>query len=138
MRPVQLKAGAVQSGVPMRDTLVSPNQKVLVRNTDTALYFEDSEILLPAKHLTGLEGVDIVSVPWVTYVLILLDQPQVVLSNGCWSEVVSAEALLKHEVGNAQRLEVLELFPQLAAHRSVPSGAGQGEWTRGRHQALRS
>ena len=68
LRPVRIKAGSLGNGLPERDMMLSPNHRVLVSNDKTALYFDESEVLVAAKHLTGLSGVDVVDVPQTTYI----------------------------------------------------------------------
>ncbi|MCB1339585.1 MAG: Hint domain-containing protein, partial [Pseudooceanicola sp.] len=86
LMPVRIARGALGNGLPERDMLVSPNHRVLVASDKTALYFEESEVLVAAKHLTGLDGVDVVAAEDVTYIHFMFDQHEVVLSNGSWTE----------------------------------------------------
>ncbi len=121
LRPVRVKKGALGGDLPERDMMVSPNHRVLVANSQTALYFEDSEVLVAAKHLTGLEGVDIIDVPWITYVHLLFDQHEVILSDGAWTESFQPGEITLRSIGNAQRTEILELFPDLAGYAGADS-----------------
>lgn len=113
LRPVLIRKGALGNGLPERDMTVSPNHRVLVANDKTALYFEEREVLVAAKHLTGVEGVDIVSPLGVSYLNMMFAQHEVVLSDGSWTESFQPgdESLLG--IGNAQRTEIFELFPEL-------------------------
>jgi len=99
--------------------LVSPNHRVLVANDKTALYFEEREVLVAAKHLTGLEGVDIVETSGTTYIHVMFDQHEVILSDGTWTESFQPGDMSLAGVGNAQRNEILELFPELATREGV-------------------
>lgn len=119
LKPVRIRQGALGHGLPERDLLVSPNHKILVSNDQTTLHFEDSEVLVAAKHLTGLLGVDVVEVPQTTYIHLLFDAHEVVLSNGTWSESFQPNAKSIAGVGNAQRQEIIELFPELRDPESV-------------------
>ncbi|MDJ0822060.1 MAG: Hint domain-containing protein [Paracoccaceae bacterium] len=113
MKPVLIQKGALGNGLPEHDMLVSPNHRILVNNDKTALYFEEREVLAAAKHLTGLEGVDEVSTLGVTYLHVMFDQHEVILSNGAWTESFQPGDYSLKGIGNAQRQEILELFPEL-------------------------
>ena len=113
LRPVLIRQGALGNDLPERDMLVSPNHRVLVANDKTALYFEESEVLVAAKHLTGMEGIDVVDVSEVTYIHFMFDQHEVILSDGAWTESFQPGDQSLAGVGNAQRTEILELFPEL-------------------------
>ena len=119
LKPVLIRQGALGNGLPERDMMVSPNHRVLVANDKTALYFEEREVLVAAKHLTGLEGVDIVDVSSTTYIHIMFDHHEVVLSDGAWTESFQPGDLSLAGIGNAQRQEILELFPELATREGL-------------------
>ena len=113
LKPVHIAKGALGAGLPERDMWLSPNHRVLVANDKTALYFEESEVLVAAKHLTALEGISIASPRWTTYIHIMFEQHEVVLSNGAWTESFQPGDYGLNGIGNAQRLEIEELFPEL-------------------------
>ena len=113
MKPVLIQKGALGNGLPAHDMLVSPNHRVLVANDKTALYFEESEVLVAAKHLTGQEGVDEVETLGVSYIHVMFDQHEVILSNGAWTESFQPGDYSLRGIGSAQREEILELFPDL-------------------------
>ena len=114
LKPVLIQKGSLGYGLPERDMLVSPNHRVLVNNDKTALYFEEREVLVAAKHLTGLAGVNRVDTPKATYVHFMFDQHEVVLSDGSWTESFQPGHQTLDGLGNAQRQEILELFPELS------------------------
>lgn len=119
LKPVLIQQGALGNDLPERDMMVSPNHRVLVANDKTALYFEEREVLVAAKHLTGLEGVDIVEVSSTTYIHIMFDQHEVILSDGSWTESFQPGDMSLAGIGNAQRQEILELFPELATQEGI-------------------
>jgi len=113
LKPVLIQQGALGKNLPEHDLLVSPNHRVLVANDKTALYFEEREVLAAAKHLTGLDGVDEVDTLGVTYIHMMFDNHEVVLSNGAWTESFQPGDLSLRGIGDEQRQEIFELFPEL-------------------------
>ncbi|MCF6231732.1 MAG: Hint domain-containing protein [Rhodobacteraceae bacterium] len=121
LNPVMIRQGALGNGLPERDMMLSPNHRVLVANDKTALYFEDREVLVAAKHLIGLDGVTRMDVPRVSYIHMMFAQHEVVLSDGSWSESFQPGDMSLRGVGNAQRNEILELFPELDTSEGIAS-----------------
>jgi hypothetical protein len=119
LKPVLIKAGALGNGLPEHDTMVSPNHRVLVASDKTALYFEEREVLVAAKHLTGLKGVDVVNVTQTTYIHMMFAQHEVILSNGSWTESFQPGDYSLQGIGNAQRNEIIELFPELKTRKGL-------------------
>lgn len=68
LNPILIRQWALGNELPERALMVSPNHRVLAATEKTALYFEDHEVLVAAKHLTGLTSVDRVTVSGVTYI----------------------------------------------------------------------
>ncbi len=119
LKPVLIQKGALGGGLPERDMMVSPNHRVLVANDKTTLYFEEREVLVAAKHLTGLDGVDVVDVSATTYIHLMFDQHEVILSDGSWTESFQPGDLTLAGIGNAQRNELFELFPELKTREGI-------------------
>ena len=117
--PVLILKGALGNDLPERDMMVSPNHRMLVANDKTVLHFEESEVLVAAKHLTGLVGVTRAQNVDTTYIHLLFDQHEVILSDGTWSESFQPSLNSLAGVGNAQRNELLELFPDLATRTGI-------------------
>lgn len=113
LRPVRISKGALGNGLPERDMMLSPNHRVLVANDRTSLYFDESEVLVAAKHLTGLPGVDVVDVKKTSYLHIMFENHEVILSDGAWTETFQPGDYSLAGIGNDQRCEIFELFPQL-------------------------
>ena len=57
LRPVILRANALGPGLPERDTRLSPQHRVMIEHVEAELWFGEPELLVPAAHLTDLEGV---------------------------------------------------------------------------------
>ncbi|MBF9060896.1 type I secretion protein, partial [Rhodobacterales bacterium HKCCSP123] len=113
LRPVLIRAGSLGNGLPERDMLVSPNHRMLIRSSEASLMFEDPEVLVAAKHLTGMPGILSQDVGAVSYVHIMCDRHQVVLANGSWTESFQPGEMAMQGVDPDQREELFAIFPEL-------------------------
>ncbi len=110
--PVFIAKGALGKGLPERDMRLSPNHRVLVANGRTSLRFAEREVLVAAKHLTS-DGVHVVQSSGTTYLHFMCDRHEIVLADGVWTESFQPDDQSLKGLGNAQRLEIHELFPAL-------------------------
>lgn len=115
LKPVLVTTGSLGEGLPERDMLVSPNLRMLVTNDRTSLYFDEREVLVAAKHLVSGSRITSVDSSGVTYIAMLFDRHEVVLSNGAWTESFQPADHSLKGVGNAQRTELIDIFPELKA-----------------------
>ncbi|GLK65425.1 Hint domain-containing protein [Paracoccus kondratievae] len=130
LRPIRIRAGALGQGTPSSDLLVSPQHRILVRSRIALSMFGALEVLVAAKQLLQLDGIDIATdLEEVEYFHMLFDRHEVVNSNGALTESLytGPQALLS--VGEAAREEIFTLFPQLLEEgfepepaRPLPSG----------------
>ena len=111
--PVFIRQGALGKGLPERDMMVSPNHRMLVANDRTALYFDEHEVLVSAKHLVVGQGIHSIDSIGTTYIHFMFDRHEVVLGNGAWTESFQPGDMTLKGMGNAQRSEIFELFPEL-------------------------
>lgn len=122
LRPIGIRKGSLGNGLPERDMMVSPNHRMLIASPHAALYFEEHEVLIAAKHLTRRAGIVTMPARPTTYVHILFDRHQIVLADGAWSESFQPGDQSLGAIGAAQRRELLELFPELATDtRAYPA-----------------
>ena len=113
--PVFIQQGSLGKGLPERDMMVSPNHRMLVSNDRTALYFDEHEVLVAAKHLLGLPGIAVAEdLAEVTYVHFLCDQHEVVFANGAPTESLYAGPMTLRALGEAAVAEIMQIFPDLA------------------------
>jgi Hint domain len=110
--PVLVRQGSLGRDLPERDMMVSPNHRLLVANERTSLRYSEREVLIAAKHLS-VPGVHTVQSSGTTYIHFLCDRHEVVLVNGIWTESFQPEDQSLKTIGNAQRLEIYEIFPEL-------------------------
>ncbi|MEX3015135.1 cadherin-like domain-containing protein [Gymnodinialimonas hymeniacidonis] len=114
MKPIFIKAGSLGHNLPERDMLVSPQHRVLITGETPQLYFEESEVLVAAKHLVGRQGIGIMDTMRTTYIHFMFDRHEVVLSDGAWTESFQPGDQTLGSMGEASREEIFALFPELA------------------------
>ncbi|MEH7827043.1 Ig-like domain-containing protein [Gemmobacter denitrificans] len=134
LKPILIRQGSLGNGLPERDMMVSPNHRVLVANDRTALYFDEHEVLVAAKHLVAGRGVHEVDSMGTTYLHMMFDRHEVVLSNGAWTESFQPGDYTLKGMGNAQRNEIFELFPELKTEEGRDS-YGAARRTLKKHEA---
>ncbi|MBA4491627.1 Hint domain-containing protein, partial [Paracoccus sp. S1E-3] len=120
--PVRIRRGALGAGLPEADLIVSPQHRMLVRSKIAARMFGATEVLVAARLLIEMEGIELASdLTGVTYVHFLLDAHQIVLANGSETESLYTGAEALKSVGAAARAEIFELFPELEAGCTHPA-----------------
>jgi hypothetical protein len=86
--------------------------RILVRGWRAELYFGDSELLVPAKHLVDGDKVFVDPVDTVEYFHILFDQHEVIFSDGAPTEsFFPGEQILQGD--DEIRKELETLFPEM-------------------------
>jgi Ca2+-binding RTX toxin-like protein len=115
LAPILIRAGALGHGLPERDMIVSPQHRILICGDRTQLYFEESEVLVAAKHLVNGGGIRACALQETTYVHFMFDSHEVVLSDGAWTESFQPGDQTLGAMGRAARAEILALFPELAS-----------------------
>lgn len=113
-RPVVFKAGSMGEGLPRQDLTVSPQHRMLIQSADAELLFGEHEVLVAARNLAGRPGIETAKKEEVTYIHLMFDDHEIVLSDGVWSESFQPGAHTLGDMDAAQRAELLALFPQLA------------------------
>lgn len=113
LRPVLVRQASLSAGLPERDLMISPNHRIMIERTRTALFLSEQEALVAAKHIVDSKGIRQVDVLGVTYVHFMCDRHEVVMANGIWLESFHTADPSLGAVGNAQRNEIFELFPDL-------------------------
>ncbi|WJS86773.1 Hint domain-containing protein [Paracoccus sp. TOH] len=130
LRPIRIRAGALGAGRPVCDLLVSPQHRILVRSAVAQRMFGAPEVLVAAKQLLLLDGIDIApELDRVDYYHMLFDRHEVVISNGAETESLYTGTEALKAVGPAAAAEIFVLFPELRdkdfrpeAARLLPSG----------------
>lgn len=138
LRPVRIRSDALAPGVPASDLLVSQQHRVLVRSRIAERMFGAEEILVAAKHLCDLDGIDICAdCDGVTYVHILFDRHEVIYSNSAETESLYAGPMVLGSLDRDGVNEVLKLFPDLGLGGAVPPARDLAPGRMGRKLAWR-
>lgn len=126
LRPIRISKGALGDNQPAQDLFVSPQHRVLVRSKIAERMFNTAEVLIAAKHLLAVDGIDTATdIDLVTYVHFLFDQHEVVTANGALTESMFTGAEALKAVSKAAREEILTLFPALADGTLPHTGSRQ-------------
>lgn len=114
LRPIRIRAGALGSGLPTQDLVVSPQHRVFVRSIVAQRIFGMAEILIPAKKLLDLDGIDVdLDAPSVAYNHFLFERHEIVFSNGAPTESMFTGTEALKSLGIAARKEITSLFPAI-------------------------
>ncbi len=102
-----------------RPLLVSPQHRVLRSGYQAELLFGASELLVAAKHLIDGQTVREVRCARVTYIHLMFDRHEVIISNGLPTESFFAGDVGLDAIAAAAREELFGIFPDLRTYRSV-------------------
>ena len=127
LRPIRIRANALGQGRPDRDIVVSPQHRVLVSNAVAERMFGQKEVLIAAKHLLSLDGIETAGdIASVTYWHFFFDQHQIVFSNGAATESLYLGSEAIRALPAEARHEILTLFPDMDRYLSArPLVAGR-------------
>lgn len=81
--PIRFDTGAIGNDAPL---LLSPMHRVLVTGWQSELYFGEPETLAAAHHMVNHATIRPEPCETVTYMHLLLDRHELLLSHGVWSE----------------------------------------------------
>lgn len=122
LQPVRIGQGALGCGLPRRDTLVSPQHRMLIEGALPEMLFGEAEVLVAATHLTTLPGVVQILPPGVTYIHLLLAHHEIICANGAWTESFQPAERMLDAMEDGPRAEIAELFPDLMLdHADYPA-----------------
>jgi hypothetical protein len=112
--PVRIAAGALGPGMPHADLVVSQQHRILVRSPIAMRMTGKPEVLVAARHLVGLPGIDLVrDAQHVEYWHILLDRHEVLMADGAAAESLYLGEQVQKALGDAARSEIALIMPEL-------------------------
>lgn len=110
LRPVLIRAGSLGDGLPVRDLLLSPNHRLLVRSRGDG-HTAPEEALVAARDLVGRPGVEVVAPAAVSYLQVLFARHEAILADGVWTESFQAGAAALDAMPVAARGAVRAVLP---------------------------
>lgn len=124
LRPIRIRAGALGAGQPAQDLVVSPQHRILVRSAIAARMFGAAEILVPAKQLLEIPGIEIDhEAAEVTYLHLMFDHHEVLMSNGAETESLYPGPMAVAALGAEAEAEIRAIFPELLDDPQAVPGA---------------
>lgn len=124
LRPVLIRAHALGNGYPDADLMVSPQHRILVRSAIAQRIFGTDEVLVAAKQLVQIEGIDFAAgLDEVEYFHFLFNDHEIVFANGAESESLFTGPEALRSISRAARDEIFALFPQLTRKSWAPQAA---------------
>ncbi len=106
--PVCFAPGAIGNDAEL---LVSQQHRVWVENAMAELLFGEREVLVAAKHLCGIPGVDLSPQERISYTHFMFDSHQIVRANGALMESFFYADSAVGALERAQREELKSIFP---------------------------
>lgn len=121
LRPVRIPAGALGPNLPARDLWVSQQHRILIRSRIAEHVLGETEVLVAAKFLIGIGGIQIDdSDTALSYHHMLFDRHEIVLSEGARTESLFTGPEALKSVPVEARAEILALFPELINPANAP------------------
>ncbi|PTE12680.1 hypothetical protein C5F44_17170 [Fuscovulum blasticum DSM 2131] len=114
LRPIRIRAGALGSGLPVADVMVSPQHRVLVSSRIAERMFGCAEVLVAARQLLTVQGISVAEdVESVEYFHFLFDRHQIVFAEGAPMESLFTGIEALKSVTEDARREIFEIMPDL-------------------------
>ncbi|MEM6595072.1 MAG: Hint domain-containing protein [Pseudomonadota bacterium] len=124
LRPVRIRASALDDGAPEEDLLVSPHHRMLYTGKNALALFNEDEVLVRAKDMVNDRSVRVDSqLREVIYYHLLFEQHQILWANGVPSESFHPAQTSPSSLDAVQRDALYALRPELEldAHHYGPS-----------------
>jgi hypothetical protein len=119
LQPVEFAAGVIGNTGPLR---VAPQHRLLLNDWRAQVFFGEDEVLIPATAMVNGRTIrQVLPASGVTYLHLLFDRHEVIVSDGALSESFHPGATGLLSLDEAERRELEQLFPgtELIRRRSA-------------------
>lgn len=124
LRPIRVAKGMLGKNTPVKDLVLSPQHRILVRSAIAKRMFDIDETLIPVCKLTAIEGIDVLDDEvGVEYFHMLFDAHQIVFSEGAATESLYLGREAVKAIGAEAWEEISTLFPEIESESFVPKMA---------------
>ena len=114
-KPILIKMGALGTGMPRRDLIVSPQHRMVLSADWINAAFGEPEVFVIAKALTELAGVRILKGRrQAVYMAILLDHHEVIFAEGAKTESFRPGPVALSGFSHEHRRQIYSIYPGLA------------------------
>ncbi|UWQ13741.1 Hint domain-containing protein [Aliiroseovarius sp. M344] len=138
LRPIRLRAGAIRSGQPDADLIVSGQHQILLNGKRARELFNEDEVLISARDLVDERRVVVdYTIREITYYHVLLENHEVVWANGVPAESFHPANANLDSLEPDQRNRLIEMFPQLDFNPMAYGGYARRSLNRGEAAILR-
>lgn len=122
--PIRIRAGALGHETPRADLLVSPQHRVLLSSPIAQRMFDSREVLVAAKKLLGMPGIEVVEdCEEITYMHLLFDEHEVIFAEEARVESLLTGPMAMKAMPPEQREEIASLFPEVLEEGFAPVAA---------------
>lgn len=120
LKPIRIAKNALGRGLPESDLIVSPQHRILLRSKVAERMFGTSEVLVAAKKLLTMRGIEVVeNTDSVEYFHFLCDRHELVWSEGTVTETLHTGPEAMKTLSQDARDEILEIFPELSEEEDI-------------------
>lgn len=114
LRPIRMRANALDQDVPDADLLVSPHHRMLYQGRNAQALFNSDEVLVAARDMVNDHSIIVDhSVREVTYIHLMFEQHQIVWANGVATESFHPANTSLNTIAPDQKANLLALFPDI-------------------------
>lgn len=116
MRPIRIHKNVISAEEGAGDLVVSPQHRIMIASKVAQRMFGDKEVLVAAKQLLAIDGVDVAEdFEDVTYFHILFDQHEIIYANEIPAESLYLGQEAQKSLSDEGREEIYTLFPEVAS-----------------------
>lgn len=113
MRPIRLRKDCLAKGYPFADLIVSPQHRIWVNGATIREMTDSAGGLIAAKHLLGLNGVEVAQdIRSVRYYHVLMDNHEILWSNGLPTESLLIGKHMSGHLAPALRRDIIRHMPE--------------------------